>query len=46
MEEIKKRYIGGLTFHYVDTLEEALPYILEADRVTTPQQWKLTREKR
>ena len=39
--EIEKTYIKGLTFHYVDTVDEVLKLALLKDKVTKPLEFVL-----
>jgi ATP-dependent Lon protease len=43
--EIEKQYIKGLTFHYVDTVEEVLKIALLKERVAKPIEFVLTDSK-
>ncbi len=45
VQEIKSSYLGTLEFHYVDSLAQALPHILEPKKVPQPKKWHLTRDK-
>ncbi|MBT1709286.1 endopeptidase La [Fulvivirgaceae bacterium PWU5] len=45
IEEIEKNYLKGLTFHYVDNVEEVLKIALLKDRITVPMKFVLTDQK-
>jgi ATP-dependent Lon protease len=45
IEEIEKNYLKGLTFHYVDNVEEVLKVALLKDRITVPMKFVLTDQK-
>lgn len=42
IEEIEKQYIKGLTFHYVDTVEQVLKIALLKEKVSNPLQFVLS----
>ena len=42
ISEIEKHYIKGLTFHYVDTVDDVLQFALLRERVKEPMQFKFT----
>lgn len=42
ISEIEKHYIKGLTFHYVNTVDDVLEFALLRDRVKEPMQFKFT----
>lgn len=46
IEEIEKHYLKGLTFHYVDTVEEVLKKALLKEKVKHPVEFTLTEEKK
>lgn len=46
IEEIEPHYIKGLTFHYVDTVEEVLKVALLKEKVKHPVKFNLNEEKR
>lgn len=46
IEEIEKHYLRGLTFHYVDTVEEVLKKALLREKVKHPVEFTLTEEKK
>ena len=41
IEDIEKQYIKGLTFHYVDTVDEVLKFALLKEKVTKPIEFVL-----
>jgi len=41
IQEIEKTYIKGLTFHYVDTVDEVLKLALLKDKVAKPLEFVL-----
>ena len=43
--EIEKTYIKGLTFHYVDTVDEVLKIALLKEKVAKPVEFVLTEAK-
>lgn len=45
IEEIEKQYIKGLTFHYVDTVDDVLAIALLKERVRNPMQFTFTEPK-
>jgi ATP-dependent Lon protease len=45
IDEIEKNYLKGLTFHYVDNVEEVLKVALLKDRITVPMKFVLTDQK-
>ncbi len=46
IEEIEKHYLKGLTFHYVDTVDEVLKKALLKEKVKHPVEFDLTEEKK
>ena len=42
IQEIEKHYIKGLTFHYVNTVDDVLRVALLKERVKDPMQFSLT----
>ncbi|HEX5170621.1 MAG TPA: endopeptidase La [Cyclobacteriaceae bacterium] len=46
IEEIEPHYIKGLTFHYVDTVEEVLKTALLKEKVKNPVKFSLNEDKR
>ena len=46
IEEIEKHYLGGLTFHYVNTVEEVLKKALLKEKVNHPVEFSLTEERK
>lgn len=42
IEEIEKQYIKGLTFHYVENVDEVLKIALLKEKVTNPMVFSLT----
>jgi ATP-dependent Lon protease len=46
IEEIEPHYVKGLTFHYVDTVEEVLKVALLREKVKNPLKFALNEEKR
>jgi len=45
IEEIEKHYIKGLTFHYVDTVDEVLKVALMKEKVKEPMKFVFTDQK-
>ncbi|MBT1688733.1 endopeptidase La [Dawidia soli] len=45
IDEIEKHYLKGLTFHYVENVEEVLKIALLKDRITVPMKFVLTDQK-
>jgi len=45
IEEIEKHYLKGLTFHYVNTVDEVLKVALMKEKVNRPIQFSLVSEK-
>jgi ATP-dependent Lon protease len=45
IEEIEKNYLKGLTFHYVENVEEVLKVALLKDRITVPMKFVLSDQK-
>jgi ATP-dependent Lon protease len=45
ISEIEKHYIKGLTFHYVDSVDEVLKIALLKDKVEKPVVFKLAEDK-
>jgi ATP-dependent Lon protease len=45
IDEIEKNYLKGLTFHYVDNVEEVLKIALLKDHITVPMKFVLTDQK-
>lgn len=41
IEEIEKHYLRGLTFHYIDTVDEVLKIALLKEKVTSPMLFTL-----
>lgn len=42
IEEVEKHYLKGLTFHYVDTVDEVLKVALLKEKVNAPMSFSLT----
>ena len=46
IEEIEKHYLGGLTFHYVSTVDDVLKKALLKEKVKHPVEFNLTEERK
>lgn len=45
IHDIQAQYISGLTFHYVDHVQEVLQQALEPKKVPNAKAWKVTKER-